>query len=182
MATITVRVRADRGAVRQALLGLPAALAGGPDPLGVARPAAAALAHAVEEAAREADAVPRRQRQPVRRPRGLLTHREDKVWGGIFASRKRKGAPSEDAAKLAWGVLKRDGALTRTALRQQINERFDRALGDVDVRFERGRIDAEGPGLPRTESEAGPFLAGAAADAAPEVAKALGDALGRLGR
>lgn len=55
-----------------------------------------------------------------RRTRGLLTKREDKLWRGIFRGRFAQLAPrigeaaaKAEAGKLAWGILKKQGAQTK---------------------------------------------------------------------
>lgn len=48
-----------------------------------------------------------------RRLRGLLTPDQDRQWRGIYAGRLRKGDTPAEAATLAWGVLKKQGAKTK---------------------------------------------------------------------
>lgn len=48
--------------------------------------------------------------------RGLLTPAEDKRWSAIYAYQIRRGRTKQDAAKIAWGIVKQAGAKTRIAL------------------------------------------------------------------
>lgn len=45
--------------------------------------------------------------------RGLLTPNEDIRWRGVYISALRRGATKAEAAKMAWGVLKKNGARTK---------------------------------------------------------------------
>lgn len=45
--------------------------------------------------------------------RGLLTPSQEKRWQAIFAYNIRRGKDAKEAAKLAWGILKSQGAKTK---------------------------------------------------------------------
>jgi hypothetical protein len=48
--------------------------------------------------------------------RSLLTPTEDKRWSAIFAYQIRRGRTKQDAAKIAWSVLRKSGAKTKLML------------------------------------------------------------------
>ncbi len=48
--------------------------------------------------------------------RGLLTPSQEKRWSAIFAYHVRRGKKPEEAAKIAWGIMKSKGAKTRLDL------------------------------------------------------------------
>lgn len=97
----------------------------------------------------------RGQKAFARRERGLLTKAQNKKWKAIFASMLAKLAPSEGlgeakkhAARIAWSVLKKEGAQTKLDTLGRRNLPIGIRTGEMEKAIQPGRLGGAGGYVP----------------------------------